>query len=272
MNHRILLITGTQNRHLSIASKIISKFPVDWIQYKRKLVPQEDKNYLSESDNNFLNSHLQNLQEDEVKAIGEYSLDTLTAKVINSSGRIISIKGRNELNSLNTIRWAGETEYDLAIDYGSGIISKDLIEAINAVIVNIHGGISPYYKGSSTLLYALLLSQPELVGMTIHKIDEGIDSGDIYKHVLPVLHESMRPTEVFAECQKQLILEINSIIEKIIKLEYLPQKQSKFGRTFMERDFRINALKSIYRDHEEGLLSDSIKMIKDNLKPYKLIL
>ena len=132
MNHKILLITGTQNRHLSIASKIISKFKVDWIQYKRKLVPQEDKNYLSENDNNFLNSHLHNLQKDEVKAIGEYSLDALTSQVINSSGRIISIKGRNELNSLNTIRWVGEMEYDLAIDYGSGIISKDLILFLSA--------------------------------------------------------------------------------------------------------------------------------------------
>ena len=270
MQNKILLITGTQNRHLSLAAEIISEFDVDWIQYERRLVPQENGNDLNKEENLFLQNHLKNLKEDEIKAIGKFGIEEISNKLIYKKGRLLKIKGRKELNSQSTINWVNEVKYNISVDYGSGILEQSILEAINCNVINIHGGVSPYFKGSSTLLYALLLCQPELAGMTVHSIDSGIDSGDIYRHILPTLHEKMRPTEVFAACQKQLIVEINEIIRGIISKKYLPQKQSIYGRTFMERDFRIEMLKNLYLNYEKGFLGNSINNINKNISKYKI--
>ena len=270
MQNKILLITGTQNRHLSLAAEIISEFDVDWIQYERRLVPQEEGNNLNHEENVFLQTHLNNLKEDEIKAIGKFDLEELSKKLTFKQRRLLKIKDRKDLNSQSTINWVKEGKYNISIDYGSGILEQRLLEAINCNVINIHGGISPYFKGSSTLLYALLLSQPELAGMTVHNIDSGIDSGDIYRHILPRLDINMSPTEVFAACQKQLIVEINEIIRGIISKKYLPHKQSKYGRTFMARDFRIEMLKNLYINFEKGFLANSIKNINKNIKQYKI--
>jgi hypothetical protein len=46
-------------------------------------------------------------------------------------------------------------------------------------ILNIHTGLSPYSRGGSCNLHAVLHGQLQLVGVTVHHIDAGIDSGDI---------------------------------------------------------------------------------------------
>jgi folate-dependent phosphoribosylglycinamide formyltransferase PurN len=46
-------------------------------------------------------------------------------------------------------------------------------------ILNIHTGLSPYSRGGNCNLYMILHRQPQLVGVTVHHIDAGIDSGDI---------------------------------------------------------------------------------------------
>ena len=55
----------------------------------------------------------------------------------------------------------------------------DLIPSIQYGIVNLHTGLSPYSRGGNCNLFALLEGHPEWVGITIHHIGPGIDSGDI---------------------------------------------------------------------------------------------
>ncbi len=48
------------------------------------------------------------------------------------------------------------------------------------MLLNLHTGISPYYKGGpNCTLWALSRGEPDMVGATIHVLDPGIDSGDI---------------------------------------------------------------------------------------------
>lgn len=46
-------------------------------------------------------------------------------------------------------------------------------------IINIHTGLSPYSRGGSCNLHAIMHRQIQYVGVTVHYIDKGIDSGDI---------------------------------------------------------------------------------------------
>jgi methionyl-tRNA formyltransferase len=54
-----------------------------------------------------------------------------------------------------------------------------LAPSIHHGFINLHTGLSPYSRGGNCDLFMLLEGHPEWVGITIHHIDSGIDSGDI---------------------------------------------------------------------------------------------
>ncbi|MDB5251195.1 MAG: formyl transferase [Flaviaesturariibacter sp.] len=68
---------------------------------------------------------------------------------------------------------------DLVIVHGTRIISKKLLRGLSCTFVNIHAGITPRYRGSHGAYWALASSDAAHCGVTVHLIDEGIDTGNI---------------------------------------------------------------------------------------------
>ena len=61
----------------------------------------------------------------------------------------------------------------------ASIIPDDLLGSVKTPFINIHGGITPQYRGIYGAYWALREKNDHLVGVTIHKVDPGIDTGDI---------------------------------------------------------------------------------------------
>ena len=72
---------------------------------------------------------------------------------------------------------------DIVICYGSSLIKPDLIDAYKGKFLNVHLGLSPYYKGSGTNIFPIIDKRPEMVGATFMYIDQGIDTGDIIHQI-----------------------------------------------------------------------------------------
>lgn len=66
--------------------------------------------------------------------------------------------------------------------YIKGALAQFLVEH---GCINIHMGVSPYYRGSACNFWALADDKPALVGSTIHLLTTGLDSGPILFHALP---------------------------------------------------------------------------------------
>ena len=50
--------------------------------------------------------------------------------------------------------------------------------------INIHMGISPYYRGADCNFWAMYDGNSHLVGATIHMLSKGLDSGSILYHAM----------------------------------------------------------------------------------------
>jgi len=75
---------------------------------------------------------------------------------------------------------------DVHVVFGASFIKEKLCEKlIDGGAINIHMGISPYYRGSSCNFWALYDNRPDMVGATIHWLGKGLDSGDMLFHVFP---------------------------------------------------------------------------------------
>lgn len=62
---------------------------------------------------------------------------------------------------------------------GTRIIKVDVLRATPAVFLNIHQGITPQYRGSHGSYWALYNNDLENCGVTVHVVDEGIDTGGV---------------------------------------------------------------------------------------------
>ena len=69
--------------------------------------------------------------------------------------------------------------------FGSSIIKPPLLEFFNKKIINIHLGLSPYYRGSGTNFWPLVNNEPECVGATIHLAVLKVDAGSILAQARP---------------------------------------------------------------------------------------
>ena len=93
-----------------------------------------------------------------------------------------------ELGDLNkcSLDFLGDfLKSDLYIVFGSSYIKGDLADfLIKNRAINIHMGVSPYYRGSDCNFWALYDDNVHLVGSTIHILSKGLDSGSILYHAL----------------------------------------------------------------------------------------
>lgn len=62
---------------------------------------------------------------------------------------------------------------------GTRIIGRATLAAVAAPFINMHAGITPLFRGVHGGYWALAEGRPELMGTTVHLVDEGIDTGTI---------------------------------------------------------------------------------------------
>jgi methionyl-tRNA formyltransferase len=71
---------------------------------------------------------------------------------------------------------------DIIIVNGTRIIGRKTLAATKATIINTHQGITPAYRGAHGAYWALYNSDKANCGVTVHLVDEGIDTGNIIAH------------------------------------------------------------------------------------------
>jgi len=251
---RLLVIVGTQLRHQYFLATLAEKFPLAGvIEYQRTLVqpPKLDKEYFRKEDLEIEKKHLGELQQSETSFF-KSRVDSMSK---NNVG-VLRVAGEAELNSIDSIEWVRSVNADVMIDYGSGILRQNLLGALPHWKINLHGGISPYYKGSATLFWPFYFQQPELAGATFHLLSEKIDGGDILQHVRPRMFADDNITDIMCRC----IVEASDIAVMLLKklqttgdLELFPQKGT--GKLFLEKDYKPSCVRVVRELVNGGLIA-----------------
>ncbi len=73
---------------------------------------------------------------------------------------------------------------DLIVFTGGGLIRKHILAIPTIGVLNCHSGLLPRYRGMDTLEWSILEAREGLpeVGLTLHLMDAGVDTGPILKH------------------------------------------------------------------------------------------
>ena len=85
---------------------------------------------------------------------------------------------------------------DVVLVFGTGLLKRPLLDRFPGRVLNIHLGLSPYYRGAGTNFWPLVNGEPEYCGATIHFLDDGVDTGPIIAHVRPEIRAGDGPHDI----------------------------------------------------------------------------
>jgi methionyl-tRNA formyltransferase len=111
------------------------------------------------------------------------------------------------------------------------IFKRKVINLPRHSIINCHAGKLPFYRGRNVLNWVLINDEKEF-GITVHYVDEGIDTGDIIlQRTFPIIDEdnyNSLLSVAYCECAKILYDSIKLIQKN--KVKRIPQNTiSQFG-------------------------------------------
>jgi len=146
---------------------------------------------------------------------------------------------------------------DVYVVFGSSYIKGELVDfLVKQKALNIHAGVSPYYRGTDCNFWALYDDNTHLVGSTIHLLSKGLDSGPMLYHAMsnlktnPFEYTMSTVKSAFHSITERIkdgsIFTIKPILQDKIK-EVRYSKQSEFSeevvREYFEKKINLNSKK-----------------------------
>ena len=241
---KITVFTSNQPRHISLINSLAAICDrVYAVQECNTVFPGEVKDLYDNSD--VMNTYFQRVRSAEKEVFGNIAF---------LSGNVDHLALRSgDLNGLSKEILEPALESDVYVVFGSSFIKGWLIDyLVERRAINVHMGVSPYYRGSSCNFWAAYDGHSALVGATIHLLSKGLDSGDILYHALPKAEE----LDSFVLGMKAVKVAHESLVSRIASKEIfeytsIPQDKSREYRYARNADFTDEVAK----DYLEHLLS-----------------
>jgi phosphoribosylglycinamide formyltransferase-1 len=137
--------------------------------------------------------------------------------------------------------------------YGCSIIREPLLSLFPRRFINVHLGLSPYYRGSGTNFWPLVEGKPEYVGATFMYIDSGIDTGEIIHQIRARIFPGDTPHQIGNRLIADIALVYPDVIAKHSKLSLITPN-SDSGCFVRKTDFSEESVLELHRQFASGLV------------------
>ncbi len=244
---RVLLLTSTFLRHMFFVQHLANNLEVTGVWQEEKSFKPEIY-AKSEDDEKVIADHFFARDESEEKYFGAYNNLNLQDDVIHRKLSAGSINSQEELDIMK------EYKPDIILVFGTGILKDEIIDLCPGNIINLHLGLSPYYRGSGTNFWPLVNGEPEYVGATIHYLDKGIDSGAMICHVRPYIEIGDGPHDLGNKTIQKAVEVLPSVVSAHYSGNIKPVKQEGDGKLYLRKHFNADSVRKLYENFESGMI------------------
>ena len=159
------------------------------------------------------------------------------------------------INHPDLVSLAERLKPDVIAVFGTSLIRGPLLTMARLGIYNLHGGLSPHYRGADCTFWALYNGRPEQVGCTLHVIDPGIDTGTLIAHVSPEVREGDDELTLFWRATRDSADVYAELLERLERKEALGEAQREKGRLYQVKDRGLRHERDLERRLAAGLLA-----------------
>lgn len=249
-NHhlRVVVITSNHLRHHYIVNNLAKIFNIVGVVSETKRLLQKGE---TKEENEIIKSYNKEWLEKENQYFGaekEFNLPR---------DKILSINYGSASNQ-DVFEWVNLLNPDAIILFSSSIIKGELLKQYEGRMINLHLGLTPYYRGAAGIFWPLVMDEPECVGVTVHLVTEKLDSGAILGQA--------KPQDIsFADnhrdiSNKNIILGVRLLIKCIngyFDGSIVPKPQpisENGGYVFKHKDFNAKAIIKLRKNFESGFI------------------
>jgi folate-dependent phosphoribosylglycinamide formyltransferase PurN len=243
---RAIVLTSSMRRHRFVANRLAERLDVVGVWQERKSF--DPLTYAATpEDEAVIARHFAARDASEAAFFADHD----AVRASRADVRMVAPGGCNDRAEIDAMRRAAP---DVVCVFGTGLLKQALIDAFAGRVLNIHLGLSPYYRGAGTNFWPLVNDEPEYCGATIHFLDAGVDSGPIIAHVRPRMQAGDGPHDIGNAI---IAAAADALADAALAHARQPLSgvaQSGGGRLYRRADFSADAVRALYANFEDGMI------------------
>jgi folate-dependent phosphoribosylglycinamide formyltransferase PurN len=243
---KVVFLTGSHPRHAYIARSLANYGVLSGliIEDRGAHIPKPPGD-ISDDLRELFNLHFQKRYHSENEFFGKDILPNVNILQVS----------KDELNSRKAVDFIKSINPELIISYGVHILSDEIINSGQGEAWNIHGGLSPWYRGNITHFWPSYFLEPQMTGMTIHNLTKDIDAGDVVHQNRAELVKGDGVHDIACRA----VIGIADELPKVISLFKKNGKIKKYshkttGRIWTSNDWRPDHLRLIYEFYNDKIV------------------
>lgn len=243
----ILFITGNQPRHSYVARCIAKSNLLSGLVIERReaFIPDPPAG-LKEHIHDLFVRHFAGRASSEAKFFSDFELPP---------GIKTLIVDRDDLNTAKVWEFVDRINPDLLLSYGVHKLTEETLAHAKGRRWNIHGGLSPWYRGTITHFWPSYFLEPQMTGMTVHTLTQTIDGGEIIHQAAAKLVRGDGIHDLACRAVVELGGELPELVTGGVRGTFgVPTVQNTNGRIWRAADWRPEHLKPIYDIYQDKIV------------------
>tara|TARA_B100001123_G_scaffold437847_1_gene571398 strand:- start:10677 stop:11489 length:813 start_codon:yes stop_codon:yes gene_type:complete len=242
----VLILTGNQRRHRYFVNSLCRKFEVRGVISETVRVQPRPTRRSELDDVECHFTQRDNKEYEYFPRENEFNIDSCD---------LISIEKGN-INSPIVSKWISDRDPKYLLLYGCGIVKERLLTKFSDRVINMHLGLSPYYRGSGTNFWPLVNREPELIGTTIHIATLEVDGGPILQQVRPTINLNDGCHDIGCKAIIEGVECVASAVREYDEGQRVPVSQKNMGREYGIRDFNVHSVRKMWDNFETGMVEE----------------
>lgn len=152
-----------------------------------------------------------------------------------------------ELNGPRVWDFLDRLKPRLLLSYGVHKLVPETLNRVAGLRWNIHGGLSPWYRGVITHFWPSYMLEPQMTGMTVHETTEAIDGGAVIHQNVAALVRGDGVHDLACRAVAGLAEELPELVRRTMSDQLKPPVvQRTTGRIWRGEDWRPAHLRLVY--------------------------
>ncbi len=257
---KLAIITSNNLRHKCFVDKLSQNFSVVGVLIEQKKRDYSQKGAGTKQEDS-IKKYFADRERSEMDFFGNIDWDIVSKRV--GEIKIVEAGCVNEKEYVSVLR---DWKPDYLAVFGSSILKEDIINLFPNRIINMHLGLSPYYRGSGTNFWPLYDEKPEYVGVTIHYLDKGIDSGRIIVQGCPNIELGDTPHSIGNKTIIKGVELVTETLNRLVRGEVIPGVRQNLsdGKLCLFKDCLPEHILELEQKFHNHLVDSYLQRIKNN--------
>lgn len=176
-----------------------------------------------------------------------------------------------DINHPRFLKRIADAKPDIVAVMGATLIRRPLLD-LPCVFVNLHTGLSPYYRGGRSNMWPIIEGDFGYFGVTIHRITPGIDDGDIFASDRILVDRSDTYATINARAIKYGCAQMIKVLERLLdEPRWSGTTQWQTGKLFFDRDYNVDVARRYLRSADTFMREHVRRQRNDTLFDVQLV-